>query len=405
MIEFLKSNAEWLSAGALLAFVSSFGQTFFISVFAGEIRQSFDLSHGELGGLYSLGTTASAIFMVWAGGLADVYRVRILGPLVFLGLAVACVLIAISPNLAVLVFAIFCLRLFGQGMASHISQVSMARWYVATRGRALSIASLGFSIGEAFLPLCLVALLAVFDWRVLWLGCAIVIILLAPILRILMQQERTPKSVSKENKSVGLLGRHWTRRETLSHPLFWFVFPTLFGISAFVTAFFFHHVHFAQTKGWNHINVVSLFPAFSTAGIGAMLTAGWAVDRFGAYRLFPIFQLPITVAFVLMSFASTPTLAAVALVIMAITGGANAAVPSAFWAEVYGTNHLGGIRANVTAVMVLGSAFGPLVTGSLIDAGVSLDTQFLWISGYFTLSSASAAFGVARWVRFSPSTS
>ena len=43
---FLRDNAPFLSVGVLLTFVSSFGQTFFISVFAGEIRAEFGLSHG-----------------------------------------------------------------------------------------------------------------------------------------------------------------------------------------------------------------------------------------------------------------------------------------------------------------------------------------------------------------------
>ncbi len=58
---FLRDNAPWLSAGVLLTFLSGFGQTYFISVFAGEIRSEFGLSHGEWGGIYSLGTTVSAI--------------------------------------------------------------------------------------------------------------------------------------------------------------------------------------------------------------------------------------------------------------------------------------------------------------------------------------------------------
>ena len=57
---FIIDNARWLGAGVLLAFLSSFGQTYFISVFAGEIRTAFGLSNGQWGGIYTLGTTASA---------------------------------------------------------------------------------------------------------------------------------------------------------------------------------------------------------------------------------------------------------------------------------------------------------------------------------------------------------
>jgi len=65
---FLFKNAPFLTAGVLLTFMSSFGQTFFISIFAGEIRTAFNLSHGAWGGIYTIGTFLSAIVMVWAGG-------------------------------------------------------------------------------------------------------------------------------------------------------------------------------------------------------------------------------------------------------------------------------------------------------------------------------------------------
>ena len=54
---FLRDNSRWLAAGMLLTFLSSFGQTFFISIFAGDIRDTFGLSHGAWGGIYALGTT------------------------------------------------------------------------------------------------------------------------------------------------------------------------------------------------------------------------------------------------------------------------------------------------------------------------------------------------------------
>ena len=67
-LTFLRENARWLGAGALLSFLSSFGQTYFIAIFAGEIRAEFGLSHGQWGGIYALGTGASAVLMLWAGG-------------------------------------------------------------------------------------------------------------------------------------------------------------------------------------------------------------------------------------------------------------------------------------------------------------------------------------------------
>jgi len=401
---FLRDNAPFLAAGFLLTFGSAFGQTFFISLFAGEIRSTFGLSHAAWGGIYAGATLCSAAVMVWAGGLTDTFRVRRLGFLVIFGMAVACLAMAMSPNIAMLVVAIFLLRLMGQGMMSHLSAVAMARWFVATRGKALSIAGLGFSVAEATLPIVIVLLLAWLDWHVVWFVAAGFALVLLPVLLRLLRMERTPQSMGESHQSTGLEGRHWTRNEVLRHRLFWFLIPILLGPSAFNTAFFFQQVHFVEVKGWSHLQLVALFPLFTLIGIGAMLASGSIIDRFGAMRSMPFYQLPMAVAFVVFAVAATPVGAMVGLFFLALGTGANSTLPSAFWAETYGTQNLGRIRAMATAVNVLGSAIGPGLTGALISAGVGIESQYVGIGGYFVVACALAWVGIRQVLRGSAAT-
>ncbi len=397
--QYLRKNATWLGAGVLLTFMSSFGQTFFISIFSGEIRAAFGLSHGAWGGLYSLGTTVSAVVMIWAGGLTDIFRVRVLGPTVLAGLALATVAMAMNTWLVLLPVVVFLLRLFGQGMSTHLALVAMARWFTATRGKALAIASVGFSVGEALLPVTFVAAMAFLDWRWLWVIAAGVTLLGIPILLRLLRQERTPQSLSSEYSATGMDGRHWTRKEAIFHPLFWFMAPALLGPSAFITAFFFHQVHLADTKGWQHIELVALFPIFTSVSLLSMFAAGWALDKWGTARIMPFYQLPMAVGFGIVGLTSSIGGATLALMFLALTVGANSTLPSAFWAEFYGTRHIGAIKAMATAVMVLGSAIGPGLTGVLIDLGMPLDIQFLWIGGFFVLVCVLTRIGIARAVQ------
>ncbi len=397
--QYLQNNTTWLGAGVLLTFMSSFGQTFFISIFSGEIRAAFGLSHGAWGGLYSLGTTVSAVVMIWAGGLTDIFRVRVLGPAVLAGLALATVAMAMNTWLVLLPVVVFLLRLFGQGMSTHLALVAMARWFTATRGKALAIASVGFSVGEALLPVTFVAAMALLDWRWLWVIAAGVTLLGIPILLRLLRQERTPQSLSSEYSATGMEGRHWTRKEAIFHPLFWFMAPALLGPSAFITAFFFHQVHLAGTKGWQHIELVALFPVFTSVSLLSMFAAGWALDKWGTARIMPFYQLPMAVGFGIVGLTSSIGGATLALMFLALTVGANSTLPSAFWAEFYGTRHIGAIKAMATAVMVLGSAIGPGLTGVLIDLGMPLDIQFLWIGGFFVLVCVLTRIGIARAVQ------
>lgn len=396
LLNYLSRNAPWLAAGGFLTFLSSFGQTYFISIFAGEIRTTFDLSHGAWGGIYTIGTSASAFVMIWAGALTDRFRVRTLGPLVLLGLASACLAMALNSSVWMLPVVIFALRLFGQGMSGHIAVVAMTRWFTTTRGRALSIAALGFAAGEAILPITFVSLLGSIDWHLLWIAAAVICLIAGPALMLLLKQERTPQSMAQSNTVTGMQGRNWTRSEALKNPLFWFMVPGLLGPSAFGTAFFFHQVHYAEIKGWTHVELVTLFPVFSLFAIVSMIASGWALDRWGTARLMPFIQLPLVICFLVFSAATSLTGALVGFLFFAMTVGSNSTVPNAFWAEFYGTANIGSIKAMAAAVMVLGSALGPGITGVLIDLSVGLELQFIGISAYFLFTTVMMYIGISR---------
>jgi MFS family permease len=396
MFRFIIQNSRWLAAGALLTLMSSFGQTYFISIFAGEIRTTFDLSHGDWGAIYGFGTFASAVAMVWAGGLTDIMRVRRLGPIVLAALAASCLFMAFNPWVALLPVVIFCLRFSGQGMSTHIAAVGMSRWFAANRGKALSVANLGFSIGEATYPLLVVALMMLFVWQGIWVLAAFIAVLSIPALVWLLREERSPESMATEDQSVGMNGRHWTRNQTLAHPLFWFMMPAFVGQSAFNTAFFFLQVHFSEIKGWDHFQLVAMFPVYTGVAIGSMILSGVLLDKIGTARLIPYFQLPMIFAFLLFAYGQSLLAALVGFVLLGLTSGATATLPNAFWAENFGTKHLGSIKAAAAAAMVLGSAIGPALTGVLLDFSLPLEAQYVGVSVFFGASSLLMWVGVSR---------
>jgi MFS family permease len=401
-LAFLRANAPYLFAGFLLSFLSGFGQTYFISVFAAEIRQTNGLTHGQWGALYAACTMTSAFLMLWSGALTDRFRVRHLGTAVMAALTLACLYMATGPTGLLLPVAIFALRLFGQGMMVQTAGVAMSRWFVASRGRAMAVAALGFSVGEVVMPLGFVALKTLFHWQTLWLFAALTIAACLPLMWHLLRLERTPQSIAAENDAPGIGNRHWTRADMLRHPLFWCVLPAVVGPPCFITAFFFQQVHLAEVKDWTHLSLVATFPAFTVASITAMFAGGWALDRWGTARLMPVYVLPLAVFFALFPMIDSVGTAAFAMAIMGLTSGAQLTIPMAFWAEFYGTRHIGAIRATVGAAMVLATAIGPALSGLLIDAGHDLPEQMPLYAAWFIAATAILTLGIRRSARDLP---
>jgi sugar phosphate permease len=199
MLEFIRRNFRWIAGGFMLTYFSSFGQTYFISASVAEWQAAFGLTHGEFGRIYMFATLASAVCLPLVGRLVDVVQAHRMIALVVPVLAGAALLAGNATSVPILVGAIFLLRLFGQGMMTHIALTSTGRWFVAERGRAVSLVVLGHQGGEATIPLAFAALTIAYGYRVGWLAAAVALLVIGAI----------------ENRAYLMGSRQWRQRVRL----------------------------------------------------------------------------------------------------------------------------------------------------------------------------------------------
>lgn len=390
---FIQANARLLGFGVLLCLASSFGQTFFISLFSAEIRAEFDLSDGEFGAVYSMGTLASAFLLLWTGQLIDRIDLRVYVVVIFAGLGLAAVLISVSHSVILLIFIVFLLRQCGQGLPGHTAMTAMGRYFDHGRGKALSIAALGYPIGEALLPLAVVATVAVIGWRGSWVViAAILAFVIVPLALLLLGNQKARHGaylarleMSERDAAAGrtVAERSWTRAEVLRDPRLYLVLPGLLAPSFIFTGLFFHQILIiVDIQGWSKTALAASYPVYAVTTVGASLLAGVAIDRFGAARLLPWFLWPQMLAVVVLVSGADPVLLIPYMVLTGAGTGLTHTLVSAFWPEAYGRRHLGAIRAMATALMVLSSAASPVAMGVLFDIGLSLTAVGVMLIAY-----------------------
>lgn len=383
---FIKNNLRWLLGGFLLTMFSSFGQTFYIALSTGHIREDFGLTSGEYGSIYMAATMASAIVFPFVGQIVDKLSVVRVVVITITGLALACLALAKSQTIVVLVLALFGLRLFGQGMMTHIAITTMGRWYAENRGKSVSIATLGFSAGQAFLPITFVTIAAIVGWRDAWLVAAIVALVAAlPAICALMWVERRPQS-DVDGDQIDTV-RQWTRSEMLRDRLFWIANIGILAPPFIGTSIFFHQDFLLTTRGWPVDLFAWTFVWMTVVTVVSSLVSGWAVDRTSAVSLLPYFLIPMGLGCLVLAFVHSQIAIILFMTFLGISSGMIAILYGALWPEVYGTTNLGSIRSLVTALMVLFSALGPGVIGWLIDFGISLDNQFFGMALYMLVAS------------------
>jgi len=70
------------------------------------------------------------------------------------------------------------------------------------------------------------------------------------------------------------------------------------------------------------------------------------------------------------------------MMLMGVSNGFTQTLVGALWPEAYGTKYLGSIRSVTVAAMVLSTSLGPGLTGALIDFGIGLPVQLIWMSAW-----------------------
>jgi predicted MFS family arabinose efflux permease len=384
-VAFARLHWSQLLFGALLLALSSFGQTYYISVFGAEIRGAFALSDGAFGATYAAGTFLSALTLSRIGGWIDHTGVRRFTIAVALLLAGACALLAASPHVVVLGLAFYLLRLGGQGLMVHTALTSTARGFPADAGKALGVVLLGFSLAQAIMPSLGVALGQVFGWRAVWAASAPVVLAWAAVALLFLPRLPEDKASRAARRAAAVSAARgpspWRDRRL------WLALPAVLAPAFITTGFFFHQARLAEEKGWTLGWLVGWLVAFAVVQAVTALAIGPVIDRLGPRRLLPVFLAPLGLAMALLGVTDSPAAAPFYLMLSALSAATGATLATALWVDLYGPARLARVRGMVEAAVVVASGTSPIVMGALIDLGVPLRLQALGCAAGVTAAS------------------
>ncbi len=378
---FMRQHWALLGFGFTAVFWGNFGQSFFVAWFGADIQRTLELSAGEYGSAYSLATLASAATVVWAGGLIDRLSLRTYAVAVALGLAVALAVLSQANGLLALLLGFYLLRLFGQSLLPHGGMTSMSRYFVAERGKAISIAMSGVPLGEIILPLIAVAMIAAIGWQASFGLIAIAAVLvLIPFMLWLLSRSQLPLTPAATNLHSTPAGNGEStgagRREMLRDYRFWLALPGLMANPFLITGVFIHQNFLVVDKGWSLSWLATCFVVYGAVHWISSLASGVLVDRFKGPRLVGIFLLPMLLSMLIAAFMSGDMAALLMLALLGMSAGSSPPITGSLWPEIYGTRKLGAIRSMMMAVMVLATAISPVLFGYFIDNGADAFSLF-----------------------------
>ena len=377
IIDIVRSNFKIIIFGFVFTFFSCIGQSFFIGLFNSNIRDELNITHGEFGTIYGIATLCSSLTLIWLGKKIDDLKLVNYSFLVVIFLCLAALFFSFVNGLFFLVIGIFFLRLSGQGLMAHTASVAVSRFFDRSRGKALSYTWIGMSFGEFFLPIIIVYFLTFIYWRDLWQVFSIIIILLLPIFTYFTIKEisifsRERKNGDNVNENINPI-KNWTRSEVLKDLKFYSILPAMLASSFIITGIVINQTFIIESKDWGKFAIAKAFMIYSILTVATLFFSGFLVDKFTSRKLFPLLNVPLLLSLIVLIFFDHPNSAFVFMGFMGISNGLTNVLMTSFWAEIYGVNYLGSIKALTGSLMVFSTALATAVFGVLIDLGQSIE--------------------------------
>jgi MFS family permease len=379
---FFLANTKILLFGIFLTFFSGFGQTFVLSLYIPSIISEFGIGTSLYSGIYSAATLCSGITIVFAGKIIDRVPLKKFTLWVITGIFIANLIAGFTMNLVMLFFAIFLLRFFGQGLLSHTSITTMGRYFSKARGKALSIAILGYPLAETLMPIAVLTAIMMIGWRESFIiSAAIILIIMLPLVLFLIRnfdrkniREDSTTEQKKHSPSPDISQEKiWSQKDIVRNFFFYIFAPTTFVMGFAQTALFYFQIFIAEFKGWSPEWMAINITAYAIASSISSIFAGPVIDRFSAIRIFPFVLFPLIAGLLVLSFFTSPVATTLFWFLVGISGGVNPTVSNALYAETYGTRNLGSVRSVFTFVMIISTAAGPVVYSTFLDSGFTFN--------------------------------
>ncbi len=391
--QFIRTHFFHVSFGWLLTLFSSFGQTYLISLYIPDLIKVFDLSEGAFGNIYAVCTVTAGFIMLTVGYTIDHYPVKRVTYLTILGLIVSLLTLGSAFHPAMLFLAITGLRLTGQGLMGHIGQTVMSREFYYNRGKALSITSLGYSVGEALFPFLINLLIVYMGWRyTAFASGGILLLFLASLTRknlSLYDQNKPTTTTSLKQLSSDYLSYLIDKRFSV-------LAPAIFVIPFTVSGIFFFQYIIAENREWNTSLYSTFFIGFALSRFIFTLMGGLWVDKFTSFTLYRLYLFPLFLGLIPLALWEHILGGLIFLLLAGGTVGMSGPVKSSLFAELYGTEKLGTVRSLFTMLLVVSAAMGPLLFGNLMDYGLDLK----WILGSLFLVILGAILNAQRVEKF-----
>jgi len=194
------------------------------------------------------------------------------------------------------------------------------------------------------------------------------------------------ESESENNINKFTLVKSWTRKEVLWDFKFYTMLPCVLAPAFIITGIVINQSFIIESKGWGTYALAKAFMVYAVLTVITLFVSGILVDKFTSKKLLIFLNLPMLLSLLTLILFSHPYSAFIFMGLLGVSNGLTNVLLSTLWAEIYGVNYLGSIKALTGSLMVFSTALATSVFGVLIDFGYSIENIATLCSIYTAIS-------------------
>tara|TARA_Y100000992_G_scaffold94503_1_gene60798 strand:+ start:354 stop:1160 length:807 start_codon:yes stop_codon:yes gene_type:complete len=252
----------------------------------------------------------------------------------------------------------------------------------------LSTGWFGLSTAEFILPVLIIYLLTLYDWKVIWISISLIIIFFLPLTSYFLIKNLkldSRESIDEKNSSNQNI-KDWKRIEVIKDYRFYIICANMLAMPWIATGTFVYQSFILGSKNWGPFIIAQSFMVYSIMSVITLFISGFLIDKFTSRKILIYMNIPLLLSTIVIIYFNHPFTAFIFLGLIGISNGLANVLGSSTWAEIYGVKYIGSIKALTTALMVFATAFGTAFFGVLIDKGYSIEQIALISAIYISIS-------------------
>ena len=377
-----------------------------MGLFIKPISEDFGWNRSVFVGALSVGSVLGGVTALLVGPALDRFGPRYVVTGGFLLAGGGLLGLTFAHGLWQFYLVIIFMRLGLQGVLNIATAVTVPKWFVRKRGRALAVAGFGSVIGNGTTPIFSQALITQFSWRVsaftLGLIALLTMIPAAVFLRRRPEDMGLRPDGDLEEKTQGAQGARlgaarvereevsFTLRQTLRAPKFYLVL-TIVSMGLFVVSgVSLNFLAYVSDQGLSPGSAVFLVTVWSFLASAGSLTAGTLADRFPLRFIMGVTYLGLAATMLLLLNIDTLSLGMLFAVPYGLLFGAQVTLQYLVYPTYFGRRSLGAISGVTQMVQTVVIALGPLAAAVMFDATGEYNIIFMIFMGLLSVAGVAA---------------